>query len=161
MLMACGLGRSEPTTVPSTVQTAPAVQTKGAEAPSPVKPTTRTVNTKILQNPETLTAADWRARLTPLQYKVLREKGTERAGTGPLLREKRKGVFHCAGCGRALYRSADKFNSGTGWPSFIRSIRGAVRWVPDNSAGMRRTELVCRHCDGHLGHVLYKTTRAS
>ena len=99
------------------------------------------------------TEADWKERLTPLQFKVLRKKGTERPGTGPLLKETRPGVFHCAGCGRALYRTKDKFESGTGWPSFIRSIRGGVRWVSDNSHGMRRTELVCATCEGHLGHV--------
>ncbi len=123
---------------------------------SKAKPSTQTAtkSKRVLANAQSLTDREWKSRLTPLQYKILRQKGTEPRG-GPLLREKRKGVFHCAGCGTALYTSESKFNSGTGWPSFTQSIRGAVQWVPDNSHGMRRTELVCAHCKGHLGHVFH------
>ncbi len=107
---------------------------------------------RVLQNPERLTESDWRARLSPVQYKILREKGTEPRG-GALLGEKRKGTYYCAGCGTALYHSEAKFKSGTGWPSFNQAIKDRVRWVPDNSHGMQRTEIVCAHCGGHLGHV--------
>ena len=100
-----------------------------------------------------LTAAQWRARLTPEQYRVLREQGTERAGSSPLDREHRRGTFPCAGCDLPVFRSQDKFDSGTGWPSFVRPIRGAVRTRPDNTLFMTRTEVHCRRCGGHLGHV--------
>ena len=151
ILFGCGSSRSEPNkpdvSIPvSDTSPIPAVKAMPEHPP-------KVIETKTVENPKILTEDDWRARLSPLQFRVLRKKGTERAWSGPLLKEKRKGVFHCAGCGKALYRSDDKFNSGTGWPSFVRAIRGAVRWVPDNSAGMRRTELVCSHCEGHLGHV--------
>jgi peptide-methionine (R)-S-oxide reductase len=108
----------------------------------------------VLANAASLTKKEWKARLTPLQFKVLRNKGTEPRG-GPLLREKRKGIFYCAGCGTPLYSSTTKFDSGTGWPSFNRSIGDSVKRVPDNAHGMRRTELVCAHCSGHLGHVFH------
>lgn len=105
-----------------------------------------------LANASALTDAQWRARLTPLQYRILRQKGTEPRG-GPLLGEKRVGVFHCAGCGQQLYSSETKYDSGSGWPSFTRSFAGAITRVPDHSHGMVRVELVCSHCGGHLGHV--------
>ena len=101
----------------------------------------------------TLSDAEWRKRLTPEQYAVLRDQSTERAGTSPLDREKRKGVFVCAGCNLDLYRSEDKFDSGTGWPSFVRPIKNAVRTSIDRSLFSVRTEVHCRRCGGHLGHV--------
>ena len=101
----------------------------------------------------THTEAEWRKRLTPAQYKVLREHGTERAGSSPLNHEKRAGTYHCAGCDLSLYRSEDKFESGTGWPSFTRPIEGAVGTSEDRSWFMTRTEVHCRRCGGHLGHV--------
>ena len=101
----------------------------------------------------TLSEADWRKRLTPEQYAVLRDHSTERAGTSPLDHEKRRGVFVCAGCNLDLYRSEDKFDSGTGWPSFIRPIKDAVRTSIDRSLFSVRTEVHCRRCGGHLGHV--------
>lgn len=116
------------------------------------KQSNTTQRKRVLENAETLTDKEWKRRLTSLQYKILRQKGTEPRG-GPLLREKRKGTFYCAGCGTALYTSDSKFNSGTGWPSFTQSVSGAVEWVVDKGHGMRRTELVCSHCKGHLGHV--------
>ena len=100
-----------------------------------------------------LTDAEWRARLTPEQYRVLREHGTERAGTSPLNREKRDGVFLCAGCGAALFDSDTKYESGSGWPSFYQPKPGAVATTEDNSLGMRRVEVTCARCGGHLGHV--------
>ncbi len=99
------------------------------------------------------TDAEWRAQLTPEQFRVLREHGTERAGTSPLNNEKRKGVFHCAGCEQALFASDTKFESGTGWPSFFRPLPGAVGTKTDRSFFMTRTEVHCSRCGGHLGHV--------
>lgn len=101
----------------------------------------------------TLTDAEWRKRLTPAQYRILRQEGTERAGTSPLNKEKRAGIFACAGCGLPLYSSKTKFESGTGWPSFWQPLNNAVRTKSDFSLGMVRTEVICRRCGGHLGHV--------
>ena len=101
----------------------------------------------------TLSEAEWRKRLTPEQYAVLRDHSTERAGSSPLDHEKRRGVFVCAGCNLDLYRSEDKFDSGTGWPSFIRPIKDAVRTSIDRSLFSVRIEVHCRRCGGHLGHV--------
>ena len=95
----------------------------------------------------------WRRELTPEQYHVLREHGTERAGTCALLHEKRSGAFTCAGCGNVLFKSGPKFESGTGWPSFFAPIEGAVGESVDSSHFMTRTEVHCRRCGGHLGHV--------
>jgi len=99
------------------------------------------------------TPAEWRRLLTAQQYAVLREESTERPGSSPLNREHRQGVFACAGCDLPLFRSADKYDSGTGWPSFTRSIAGATRTRADHSLGITRTEVHCRRCGGHLGHV--------
>jgi peptide-methionine (R)-S-oxide reductase len=101
-----------------------------------------------------LSDAEWRARLTPEEYEVLRRHGTERAWSGCLLASKEPGVYVCAGCGNPLFRSGEKFESGTGWPSFSRPISAtAVREHVDHSYGMRRVEIRCARCDGHLGHV--------
>jgi peptide-methionine (R)-S-oxide reductase len=97
--------------------------------------------------------AEWRAVLTPEQYRVLREHGTERAGTSGLLGEKRPGTFTCAGCGQPLFEQDTKFESGTGWPSFFAPIDGAVATSVDRSLWMARTEVHCARCQGHLGHV--------
>ncbi len=96
---------------------------------------------------------EWKQFLTAEQYYVLRQHGTERAGTCALLKEKRPGTFTCAGCGSALFMSGPKFESGTGWPSFFEPIEGAVATTVDRSFGMARTEVHCSRCDGHLGHV--------
>jgi len=96
---------------------------------------------------------EWRGRLTPEQYRVLREHGTERAGTSPLNREKRPGTFFCAGCGEPLFRTDEKFESGTGWPSFWKPLENAVETRDDRNFFMTRTEVHCRRCGGHLGHV--------
>ena len=97
---------------------------------------------------------DWNKELTPEQYAVCRQKGTERAFTGIYYDCKDAGVYRCACCGNKLFSSDTKFNSGTGWPSFYAPMhKDAVKYVPDNSHGMRRIEIMCSHCDAHLGHV--------
>jgi peptide-methionine (R)-S-oxide reductase len=96
---------------------------------------------------------EWRRELTPAQFKVLREHGTEPAGTSPLNAEHRAGVFRCGACGQPLFEASTKFESGSGWPSFFKPIEGAVGTSEDSSLGMRRTEVHCTRCGGHLGHV--------
>jgi peptide-methionine (R)-S-oxide reductase len=99
------------------------------------------------------TDQEWRQTLTPEQFQVLREHGTEPPGTSPLNREKRDGTFQCAGCGQPLFSSETKFESGTGWPSFWAPLERAVRTTADRSLGMTRSEIHCARCGGHLGHV--------
>jgi peptide-methionine (R)-S-oxide reductase len=99
------------------------------------------------------TEAEWRQRLTPEQFRVLRQEGTERAGTSPLNREKRAGTFNCAGCDLPLFSSETKYESGTGWPSFYQPLDNAIGTSVDRSLFMTRTEVHCRRCGGHLGHV--------
>jgi peptide-methionine (R)-S-oxide reductase len=96
---------------------------------------------------------EWKAKLTPEQYRVLREKGTERAFTGDLLHTKEKGKFACAACGTELFSSDTKFDSGTGWPSFEDALPGAVEFHRDATHDMERTEVTCAKCGSHLGHV--------
>jgi peptide-methionine (R)-S-oxide reductase len=97
--------------------------------------------------------AEWRRRLTPTQYRILRRKGTETPGTSPLLHEKRAGTFVCAADGNALFSSATKYDSRTGWPSFWRPLPGAIGTSTDWEVGYPRTEVHCARCGGHLGHV--------
>ncbi len=97
--------------------------------------------------------AEWRKLLTPMQFAVLRQAGTERAFSSPLLHEKRRGTFTCAGCALDLFSSATKFESGTGWPSFWKPLAKAVGTKTDRAFMMQRTEVHCRRCGGHLGHV--------
>ena len=99
------------------------------------------------------TDEQWRALLTQQQYAILRQEGTERAFTSPLNHEKRRGTFSCAGCALALFSSTTKFDSGTGWPSFWQPLEKAVATTEDSTLGMVRTEVHCRRCGGHLGHV--------
>ena len=101
----------------------------------------------------TKTPAEWKAQLTRQQYYVLRDHGTERAYSSPLNDEHRDGIFHCAGCDLALYSSKAKFDSGTGWPSFYEPLPNAIGTSEDRSFFMTRTEVHCRRCGGHLGHV--------
>jgi len=101
----------------------------------------------------TKTDQDWKRELTPEQYRVLREHGTERPGASPLNGEKRDGVFACAGCGEPLFDSTTKYESGSGWPSFYAAKDGSVATQNDTSMGMHRDEALCAKCGGHLGHV--------
>lgn len=103
--------------------------------------------------PVTRTDAEWRALLTPEQYQVMRNHGTERPGSCALLYEKRAGTFTCAGCDQPLFESKLKFESGTGWPSFNDPVEGSVENTVDRSYGMVRTECHCARCGSHLGHV--------
>ncbi len=109
---------------------------------------------QAMDDPASLTDTQWRERLSPFEYHVLREAGTERAFTGELLDEKRTGVYHCRACGAELFRSTTKFESGCGWPSFYDPADSqAVNLLQDTSHGMVRTEVRCAKCDSHLGHV--------
>lgn len=99
------------------------------------------------------TNSEWKELLTPLQYSILREAGTERPFTSPLNKNYAKGVYVCAACKTPLYKSEHKFDSGTGWPSFDRAIKGNVEMDVDYKIGYARTELKCNTCGGHLGHA--------
>ena len=99
------------------------------------------------------TDQEWSSALTPEQYRVLRQHGTERPGTSPLNDEKRPGTFACAGCGQALFAADTKYESCSGWPSFFAALEGAVTTIDDHSHYMTRTEVRCANCGGHLGHV--------
>lgn len=98
-------------------------------------------------------AAEWRRLLDPDAYAVLREEATERPGSSPLLHEKRAGIYHCKGCDLAVYSSDHKYDSGTGWPSFWLSLPDAIGTKEDNSYFATRTEVHCRRCGGHFGHI--------
>ena len=100
-----------------------------------------------------MTEKEWQEKLTPEQYAVLRERGTEAPFSGELLKEKRDGMYRCVACGAQLFSSGTKFDSGTGWPSFDQALPGAVKLHEDFSHGMHRTEATCANCGSHLGHV--------
>jgi peptide-methionine (R)-S-oxide reductase len=99
------------------------------------------------------TEQDWKSDLTPEQYHILREKGTEAPFTGEYVNTKEKGMYNCAACGQQLFSSETKFDSGTGWPSFDQAIPGSTKMEHDEAFGMRRTEVMCSRCGSHLGHV--------
>jgi peptide-methionine (R)-S-oxide reductase len=103
--------------------------------------------------PVSRSKAEWKAMLSPLEYRVMREEGTERAFTSPLNDEKRDGMFHCKGCDQALYASKHKYDSGTGWPSFWQAQPDAIGTKSDRSFFMLRTECHCSRCGSHLGHI--------
>ena len=114
------------------------------------------------QFPITRTAEEWKKRLGPARYRILRLEGTERAFTSPLNNEKRKGVFACAGCNLGLYRSSTKYDSGTGWPSFWAPIaKDRIGTTTDYKLGYPRTEVHCARCGGHLGHIFNDGPRPS
>lgn len=124
------------------------------EADTAAAPVTPTAQDTLPVTKVEKTSADWKALLTPAQFAVLREKGTERAGSSPLLKEHRAGVFRCAACDLPLFASDAKFESGTGWPSFWKPFVAAnVITATDSSFGMERDEVLCARCGGHLGHV--------
>lgn len=104
-------------------------------------------------NPIAINEEELKKKLTPEQYKVLREKGTEAPGSGKYLHEKKQGKYACVVCGNPLFSSDTKFDSGTGWPSFDEALPGAVKLIADDSHGMERTEVVCAQCGSHLGHI--------
>jgi peptide-methionine (R)-S-oxide reductase len=109
------------------------------------------MNDKMQDVPEN--EEGWKEKLTPEQYKILREGGTEVPFTGRFLHEKREGAYRCAACGSPLFSSHTKFDSGTGWPSFDEALPGAIEYEKDNSLGMARTEVRCANCHSHLGHI--------
>lgn len=96
---------------------------------------------------------EWKKELTPEQFRILREKGTERPGTGEYYMTEKEGTYHCAGCGTPLFKSEYKYHSGSGWPAFYDALKENVKLHRDNSIGMIRTEVTCANCGGHLGHV--------
>ena len=131
-----------------------AVSCTGADPNAAGQPKTASTNMPDKIEKITKTDAEWRKQLTPEQYRITREKGTERAFTGQYWNNHETGVYHCVACDLPLYSSEHKFESGTGWPSFWQPIKdGYVTSKSDNSLFMRRTEVVCARCDAHLGHV--------
>jgi peptide-methionine (R)-S-oxide reductase len=129
------------------------ISTLGACQSGPKEKATPTAKANMTYNIKK-SEADWRKELTPEQYKVMRDKGTERAFSGKYNKHKEEGVYTCAACGQELFSSETKFDSGTGWPSYYKPIsKQAVAEVTDTEYGMVRTEVVCSNCGGHLGHV--------
>lgn len=132
-----------------TSSTTPSAPTAATEVKGTDMTTSNTPGSKI-----SMSESQWRQKLTPEQYQVLREKGTERAFTGKYWDTKTPGVYKCAGCGTVLFTSGDKFDSGCGWPSFDKmAAAGVVEEHKDTTHGMERTEVTCAKCGGHLGHV--------
>lgn len=128
--------------------------TATADAASRIKVYSAEKRTYVMTDEVVKTKEEWKKILTPEQYRVLREKGTERAFTGKYARTHDHGIYRCAGCGLDLFRSEDKFESGTGWPSFTQPIaKENVKTETDRSLFTTRTEVLCRRCGGHLGHV--------
>jgi peptide-methionine (R)-S-oxide reductase len=128
--------------------------TAGKTLPAPIKVYSAEKGGYIMSETVVKTNEEWKRLLTPEQYHILREKGTERAFSGKLDQNHEHGIYRCAGCGLDLFRSEDKFDSGTGWPSFTAPIAAEnVITKPDNTLFMRRTEVLCRRCEGHIGHI--------
>ena len=135
---------------------APAGEGEAAAAPTKPGPHpahhVHTAPTAALGDKVMLSDDDWKKKLSPNQYRILRESGTEFAGTGKLLHNKKDGTYRCGGCGAPLFDSETKYESGSGWPSFYAAFDGRIIEKVDNSHGMVRTELLCARCGGHLGH---------
>ena len=128
--------------------------TNNISAPAQIKVYSDEKGGYFISETVTKTNEEWKKLLTPEQYNILREKGTERAFSGKYVDNHEHGIYRCAACGLDLYRSEDKFESGTGWPSFTAPIApGNIITRPDNSFFTHRTEVICRRCSGHLGHV--------
>jgi peptide-methionine (R)-S-oxide reductase len=126
---------------------------RATNAPASMPATNRTARAPMKEK-VIKTDAEWRKQLTPEQYRVLRQKDTERAFTGAFWNNHEKGAYQCAGCGAVLFSSDAKFDSGCGWPSFSSPAEAAgIQTRPDNSLGMKRTEVLCARCGGHLGHL--------
>lgn len=125
----------------------------GASAAVPVLAACSGSSAEARAYPVRFSEAEWRRRLTPEQFYILRQKGTERPGTSPLVNEHRRGTFVCAADGNPLYSSTTKYESNTGWPSFWRPLPGAIGTSTDWEVGYPRTEVHCARCGGHLGHV--------
>jgi peptide-methionine (R)-S-oxide reductase len=145
-------------TTPSSTPTATAAGEKAEASAAPATPSKAQVAAPAEPAEQGYavqkTAEQWRAQLSPEQFHILREAGTEQAFTGAYWDHKEEGVYHCAACGQPLYASKDKFKSGTGWPSYTRAVdEGAVQTKVDKSWGMVRSELLCSRCGSHLGHV--------
>ena len=123
-------------------------------SPAPIKVYSAEKGGYIMSETVVKTNEEWKKLLTPKQFYILREKGTERAFSGKLDQNHEHGIYRCAGCGLDLFRSEDKFDSGTGWPSFTAPIAPAnIITRPDNTLFMHRTDVICRRCEGHIGHV--------
>jgi len=125
----------------------------GAGAALPVIAACGSGSAEAKSYPVAYSEAEWRKRLTPQQFHILREEGTESPFTSPLNKEKRKGIFVCAADGNPLFSSTTKYDSGTGWPSFWKPLKGAIGTSTDYKLGYPRTEVHCARCGGHLGHV--------
>ncbi len=115
--------------------------------------TVKAQETSIMTKKVDKTETEWKQILSPQQYYVLREKGTDRPGDGGYTKHFEKGTYHCAACDAQLFESGTKYESHCGWPSFDDAIEGSVAYVPDKTQGMMRTEIICTNCDSHLGHV--------
>lgn len=152
-------------TQPADSPSAPASQPADADSPDTDRSQDVAQNTSDSSTSEdkiTRTDEEWREQLSEEEYRILRKAGTERPGSSPLLKEHREGEFLCAACDNVLFETKDKFESGTGWPSFVRPADDtAVVEHTDRSGGMSRTEVVCSRCGGHLGHVFNDGPRDS
>jgi len=170
-LTGCGGGERSPEPA-ATAPSPPAAPAEAEPVPQPVdhakintqpepvpKPVQLTQHEPIMKPKQATeekivkTDAEWRAKLTPEEYRILRRKGTERAFTGKFDHHFKDGTYTCKGCGTPLFLSATKYNSGCGWPAFYDSIKDTIDTVPDTSHGMVRIEITCKKCGGHLGHV--------
>ncbi|KAJ7509667.1 Mss4-like protein [Mycena galericulata] len=148
MLLAFRIARRYKASAPPRVRSVLYLSTSPTHTTGTLRLTRSMATTKVEKSED-----EWRAILSPEQFRIIRQKGTERAGTGEYDKHFDEGVYSCAACSTPLYKSTTKFNSGCGWPAFFDAIPGAVTRHTDSSWGMERTEIVCTACGGHLGHV--------